>query len=115
MKFASAIAVTGFATKLNNKFLKISAKLPGACNSEFAGISKNNVLGNMLLTVTAANADKNMPIPYITIIGLILALPPLPTVKLAIDAKTSTKTKIGATDFNALMNKSPRILKYGAT
>lgn len=35
--------------------------------------------------------------------------------KLAIDERTSTKTKIGATDFNALINSSPNKLKYGVT
>ena len=41
-------------------------------------------------------------------------LAPSPTLKLAIDASTKTNTKIGATDFNALINKSPNKLAYGA-
>ena len=63
--------------------------------------------------MTEVNAAKSMPIAYISIIGLMLV--PCPTLKLAIDDKTRTKTKIGATDLSALMNKSPNKLKYGAT
>ena len=33
----------------------------------------------------------------------------------AIEAKTNTNTKIGATDLSALINKSPKRLKQGAT
>ena len=113
MKFASEMAVTGFATKLNNKFFKISARLPGGTRFS-AATSRINVLGKIILAITALSAAKNMPKAYINIIGLMYALL-LPTLKFAMDDSTSTKTSIGATDFNALMNKSPSKLKYGAT
>ena len=63
----------------------------------------------MILAITALNAASNIPIAYISMMGLIFAL--CPTLKLAIEAKTSTKTKMGATDLSALINRSPNRLK----
>ncbi|MNC74548.1 hypothetical protein D3C75_1259220 [compost metagenome] len=41
-------------------------------------------------------------------------LAPSPTLKLAIDERTKTNTRIGAMDFNALIKSSPKIMKYWA-
>ena len=107
------MATTGFATKLSTRFLRISPRLPGGCKSPCAAISRNNVLGNKILAITALNAARNMPTAYISIIGLIVELV-WPTWKFAIDARTRMKTRTGATDFSALINRSPNRLKEGA-
>ena len=112
IKFASAIATTGLATKLSSKFFRISTRLPGGCKSACAAISRNSVLGNKMLDTTALSAARNIPTAYISIIGLMAALD-WPTLKFAIEANTKMKTRIGATDFKALINRSPNRLNEG--
>ena len=104
MKLAFIRALTGLSTALNSRLCKTSLMPPGA-DTVMSSVSRIRLDGNSVLAITATTAAANVPIKYSTRIGRMWVT--CPCLWLAIEAMTSTNTKIGATAFRALTNTLP--------
>lgn len=94
----------GLSTILYSTACRTSTTLPGGA-IEASLVARSRVEGNRKLPITAISAAQKVPIRYRIMIGFMLVF--CPCLWLAIEEATRMKTRIGATDFNALTNRFP--------
>jgi len=104
IKLAFISALTGLSTTLNSRLCNTSPIPPGAL-TEVSWVISTRGDGNHMLAITATTAAAKVPSRYRNRIGLIWVS--WPCLWLAMDAITSTNTRIGATALSAVTNTLP--------
>ncbi|MNP04362.1 hypothetical protein D3C76_962740 [compost metagenome] len=104
MKLAFISALTGLSTTLSSRLCSTSPIPPGAVTAT-SWVDSTRLDGNIMLATTATTAAAKVPSRYRNRIGRMWVS--WPCLWLAIDAMTSTNTRIGATAFRALTKTLP--------